>query len=210
VEEELEWRKQNGVINPIEEILTRHPDVQIVVLGNANDPYGSRFVSLLHELSERLPDRLLFFEGFDIPLSHLIYGVTEVFLQPSLFEPCGLTQMVAMRYGAIVVARAIGGLDDTVIDEGDTKRRDEATGSKFLEEDIGSSQMANLEIAPAAFVAAVERSLQLFRADPARWNELMANAMKRDSSWVIPARQYLRLYDEALRRNLVRSFFTQQ
>jgi glycogen synthase len=87
-----------------------------------------------------------------------------------------------MRYGAIAVVRAIGGLDDTVIDEGDTKRRDEATGFKFLEEDIGASQMANLITAPAAFAVAVERSLQLFRADPARWNELMANGADASTS----------------------------
>lgn len=208
VEEELEWRNQNGVINPIEEILTRNHDVQIVVLGNANDPYGSRFVGLLHELSQRFPDQVLFFEGFDIPLSHLIYAVTDIFLQPSVFEPAGLTQLIAMRYGAVPVVRTVGGLDDTVIDEADAKRRDEATGFKFLEENIGPSQMANLETAPAAFVTTIERSLHVFRTDSARWNQLMANAMKRDSSWAIPARQYLRLYDEALRQNLERAFFT--
>ncbi|HKR61876.1 MAG TPA: glycogen/starch synthase [Pyrinomonadaceae bacterium] len=207
-EEELEWRNRNGVINPIEEMLARNHDVQIVILGNANDLYGSRFVNLLHELRQQLFEQVLFFEGFDIPLSHLIFAVSEIFLQPSLFEPAGLTQQYAMRYGALPVVRAVGGLDDTVVDNSDANRVDEATGFKFLEEDIPSTHMVNEKTAPAAFVTAVERSLRVFRSDPARWNQLMANAMKRDASWAVPAQQYLRLYDEALRRNLGKAFFT--
>jgi starch synthase len=207
LDEEIEWRVKNDVINPIGQLMGSHADLQIVVLGNANDPYGSRFVGLLHDLRRRFPGKVMFFEGFDIPLSHLIYATTEIFLQPSMFEPCGLTQLVAMRYGAVPVVRAVGGLVDTVVDYGDANGLDKATGFRFLEEQIGASQMVNERTAPTAFVAAVERALNVIRTDANLWDQLIANATKYDSSWAVPAQQYFRLYEDALRRNLRVAFF---
>jgi starch synthase len=208
--EEIEWRRANAVINPLEELVATSPDVQVVVLGNANDPYGSRFVGLIQDLQSRRPQSVMLFNGFDIPLSHLVFAASEIFLQPSRYEPAGLTQLVAMRYGCVPVARSVGGLCDTVIDERDPRSRSEANGFRFREELVDRNQMVNEVTAPAAFVAAVKRALRVIREDPQRWNQLVASGMRRDSSWNIPARQYVRLYHEALQRNLHRTFFPKQ
>jgi starch synthase len=112
-----------------------------------------------------------------------------------------------MRYGAVPVVRAVGGLVDTVVDYGDANGLDKATGFRFLEEQIGASQMVNERTAPTAFVAAVERALNVIRTDANLWDQLIANATKYDSSWAVPAQQYFRLYEDALRRNLRVAFF---
>ena len=153
--------------------------------------------------SRRLPHKVMFYDGFDSPLSHLIFSATEIFLQPSMFEPCGLTQLAAMRYGAVPVVRAVGGLDDTVVDEGERSRGGEATGFKFKEL-VEPTQMVDEAAASDEFLKAMERAINLKIANQDRWNQLIANGMNRDSSWTIPAMQYARLYDAALANNLQR------
>ena len=115
-------------------------------------------------------------------LSHLIFGGADIVLLPSRFEPCGLTQLYALRYGALPLVRRVGGLADTVVDATAVTLADgTATGFAFDEE------------SPAALLAAVGRASGLMR-EPGIWRRMIRRAMTRDFSWDAAARQYLALY----------------
>ncbi len=150
-------------------------DWQIAVLGSG-DPECER---ALEDIAERHPRRFFFFRGFNEQLARRIYGGADIFLMPSRFEPCGLGQLMAMRYGAVPVVRATGGLIDTVTDYRANKQR--ATGLHFHEPD------------PAAFDAAAEEAVALFRR-PRVFARIRGNAMRRDSSWDASAAEYDALY----------------
>ena len=120
--------------------------------------------------------------GYDEELAHLIVGAADVVLVPSRYEPCGLTQLYALRYGALPLVRRVGGLADTVVDATAVTLADgTATGFTF---DVAS---------PQALRAAIERSRNLF-AERAVWQRMIGRAMTRDFSWAAAARQYLALY----------------
>lgn len=181
--------------------------VQWVFLGNADrsDERGKRYVAKLNELAQSRPEDVMFFDGFDIRLSHLIYAATELFVVSSSFEPCGLTQLTSMRYGSIPVVRSVGGLRDTVIDE---QEAFEANGFQFLERQDGVENwtyQAEVVHASDLLVQTLLRAIGV-RSQQVRWNQLLMNGMNRDSSWTIPAAQYRRLYDEAVQQRVRRSF----
>ena len=126
--------------------------------------------------------------GYDDPLSHLIVAGCDGIVLPSRFEPCGLTQLYALRYGALPVVRRTGGLADTVVDANAVTLADgSATGFAFEEE------------TPEGLLAAIQRAVALFD-DQASWRRVMRQGMTRDFSWQAAARQYLALY-ETLSRN---------
>ncbi len=152
---------------------------QLVVLGSG-DPY---YEHALHELARRYPESMYFWRGFNEPLARRIYAGGDIFLMPSRFEPCGLGQLMAMRYGNVPVVRATGGLKDTVIDYDQDKQH--ATGIHFAHADAASLDVA------------VEKAVALYRK-PGIWNRIRSNALKRDSSWEASARSYARLYGQLL------------
>jgi starch synthase len=120
--------------------------------------------------------------GYDDALSHLIVAGSDVVPLPSRFEPCGLTQLYALRYGAPPLVRRTGGLADTVVDANAVTLADgSATGFAF---DDGT---------PEALLGAAERAIELY-GDPPSWRQVMRQAMSRDFSWDAAARQYLALY----------------
>jgi starch synthase len=120
--------------------------------------------------------------GYDEALSHQIFGGADVVLIPSRFEPCGLTQLYAMRYGTLPLVHRVGGLADTVVDATALTLADgSATGFAFDDE------------TPAALFAAISRASGLMR-EPRIWQRMMRQAMTRDFSWEAAARQYLALY----------------
>jgi starch synthase len=124
--------------------------------------------------------------GYDEALSHLIVAGSDAVLMPSRFEPCGLTQLYALRYGTLPVVRRTGGLADTVVDAYAVTLADgEATGFVF---DDGT---------PEGLLSAVERAVELY-ADRAAWRRVMRRAMSRDFSWAAAARAYLALYREMI------------
>ncbi|HEY3076613.1 MAG TPA: glycosyltransferase, partial [Burkholderiales bacterium] len=127
----------------------------------------------LAALAARHPASVAVAIGFNEDLAHLIEAGADLFLMPSRFEPCGLNQMYSQRYGTPPVARATGGLVDTIAD-GETG---------FLFERAES----------AALVAALKRALVVY-GDTRRWREMQRRAMARDFSWSAPARQYADLY----------------
>jgi starch synthase len=144
---------------------------QLCVLG-AGDRELERCMS---QLAASNPGRIAVRIGFDEDLAHLIEAGADMFLMPSRFEPCGLNQMYSQRYGTPPVARATGGLKDSIADG--------ETGFLF-EDDLA---------------AALERALAAY-ADPGRWRELQRRGMQRDFSWSTPARRYAALYSRAAMR----------
>jgi starch synthase len=124
--------------------------------------------------------------GYDEALAHLIQAGADALLVPSRFEPCGLTQLCALRYGAVPVVTRVGGLADTVIDANEMALAAEvATGLQFAPH------------SQAALEGALARAHALFRT-PAAWKRLQLNGMRSDVSWDRPARRYAQLYRDAL------------
>jgi starch synthase len=144
-------------------------DLAFVVLGSGDPVYED----MLRGLAAAHPDRVGVRIAYDNPLAHKIEAGADIFLMPSLYEPCGLNQIFSLRYGTVPVVRATGGLDDT-IEEG-------ITGFKFREY-TGRALLDTLRIALAAW------------QDRERWNRLMVEGMRRDFSWNRSAAEYVALY----------------
>lgn len=168
----------------IERLLAERDDLRLAALGSGEPPIEKAFKAL----AEKHPRRVSAALKFDEKLSHLIEAGADVFLMPSQFEPCGLNQLISMRYGTPPVVRATGGLEDTVTDADDAALRDgTATGFKFKES------------TEAALEAAVRRALALYD-DPARFDAVRRAGMTSDWSWERSAREYLTLFETALER----------
>jgi starch synthase len=151
----------------------------LVVLGS-----GERaVVDDLETLRARHPERIALYIGYNDPLSHLVVAGSDLILLPSRYEPCGLTQMYAMRYGTLPIATRTGGLADTVRDASDP-----ASGTGFFMASLSEEGLAQ----------AVGRALELRRGDPAAWKRLQRNAMEQDFSWDAAAARYSDLYKQIL------------
>ena len=159
-------------------------DAQLVVLG-LGEP---RYEEPLREAALARPDQVATAIRFDDPLASRIYAGSDIFLMPSRHEPCGLGQLIAMRYGSVPVVRATGGLADTVDDV--DPANDTGVGFVFHRYD------------PIDFFGAVARALEVYRF-PNAWQGVIRRGMARDSSWDVPAAAYELLYADALtaRRN---------
>ncbi len=153
--------------------------VHVVVLGN-----GDRAVQdLLEDTARKYPDLLTLRVKFDQALAHRIYAGADAYLMPSKFEPCGLGQMIAQRYGTLPIARATGGLADTI--EPVDARKKQGTGFLFK------------PATPEALAKAVGEAVEAF-GDEALWKKLVADAMGADFSWTAPAERYEKVYTQAL------------
>ncbi len=157
--------------------------VQFVLLGSSSTPaIGERFWDLKRRFNDH-PDIHLEL-GFDSELSHLIYAGSDILVMPSLYEPCGLAQMIALKYGTVPVVRAIGGLCDTVFDAHHSgKPRKERNGFVFHQTD------------PHAVESALHRAVGLWYSFPEEFRELMINGMLQDYSWNHAGSKYLGIYD---------------
>jgi starch synthase len=154
-------------------------EVGLVILGTGDE----EIQDAIREAAERHPGRVGVKLGFDEPLAHRIMAGADIFLLPSRYEPCGLTQMYALKYGTVPVVRATGGLHDTITEyDPDTG---EGYGFKF-----GPYE-------PGAFLATIREAVSRFE-DSKAWKELMANGMAADFSWDRSARSYLDLYRSIL------------
>lgn len=153
-------------------------DMVMVVLGTGDKHYQDMFKAL----HRRFPDRLCVKIAYDNRLAHLIEAGSDIFLMPSHYEPCGLTQIYSMRYGTVPVVRATGGLEDTV-QQWDAKMRT-GTGFKFA------------GYTPRELRAAMRQALAAFE-EKAGWKELMLNGMRENFSWEKPAREYVSIYRAA-------------
>ena len=152
--------------------------IRLAILGSGDAVLAAH----LHELAGTHPDSFAFVDAYDEALSHLMFAGSDLYLMPSRFEPCGLTQMQAMRYGAIPVVTAVGGLVDTVADA-DLHR----LGTGFV-----AGRTTSDDLLAALFRA--ERRLRSRRRRAAIQKRIMAI----DWSWREPTRRYVSLYDELL------------
>jgi starch synthase len=162
---------------------TLHRRGQFVLLGSSPDgQINNYFWSLKHQLNDN-PDVHIEI-GFNEELSHLIYAGADMILVPSRFEPCGLTQLIALRYGTVPVVREVGGLADTVFDKDYShKPLHERNGYVFRDYDN-----AGLE-------SALGRAISCYYEFPEHFRELMKNALRYDYSWKNPGQDYLNIYD---------------
>lgn len=165
------------VVDAARELLRR--DLQIVILGTGE----SNYEMALHRLAEEHPDNLRVFLEFSQPLAHQLEAAADLFLMPSLYEPCGLNQLYSLAYGTVPVVRATGGLADTVVDAtAETLRNQTATGVSFIEPTA------------RALIRAVDRALDLYQ-DADAWPRLVTTGMNADWTWHRSAEQYVRLYE---------------
>lgn len=151
---------------------------QLALLGAGDPALEAAFAAaaLAH------PGRIGFVQGYDEPLAHLIQAGSDAILVPSRFEPCGLTQLCAQRYGSLPLVARVGGLADTVIDANDAALADGvATGLHFY------------PVTAEALAEGLDRLLRLW-SRPAAWRTVQTRAMTRDVGWSQPARQYRELY----------------
>ena len=158
--------------------------VQLVVVGAGSEDYSD----ILRAKMKQYP-RQIAFRGNQASvdeLGTLVYAGSDIFLMPSLFEPCGLGQMVSLRYGTIPVVRRTGGLADTIFDYNPTN----GTGNGFVFDDYTGT----------ALHEAINRALKLW-TNSDRWQKLIRRAMAMSYSWEIPAKKYERLYRAAIKEH---------
>ncbi len=152
-------------------------DLQLAVLGSGDWEYESFF----KELAAAFPEKVGLRIGFIPDLARKIYAGTDFFLMPSKSEPCGLSQMVALRYGSIPIVRETGGLKDTITDSGD------GIGNGFTFKSYDAYDMLD----------AIRRALGAY-SDKDYWQKLVERALKCDNSWGKSAREYIKLYQELM------------
>ncbi len=155
-------------------------DCQLLILGTGE----SHFESFFRELAEEFPDRVSAKITFDLGLAARIYAGGDLYLMPSKSEPCGLSQMNAMRYGTVPVVHATGGLKDTV--PGADENGEGGLGFTF--------QSYNAD----DFLASLKRGLHLYREKPQAFRALQKRGMEQDFSWNVPAGRYMDIFHKML------------
>ena len=156
---------------------------QFILLGSAPDPgVNADFLRLQNDLRHNHDIKL--YIGYHEDLSRMIYAGSDIFLVPSLYEPCGLTQMIALRYGTVPVVRETGGLMDTVFDmENSGRGLNNANGFTFRDP------------TPKGLDYGLKRAIRLWHDNPAAFNRLARNGMSYDYSWKNPAKDYENIYN---------------
>jgi len=156
---------------------------QFVLLGASPEiGINDEFWQLKHQLNDDPNCHLEI--GFDEELAHLIYAASDLIVVPSLYEPCGLTQMIALRYGSVPIVRAVGGLADSVFDWNHAERpQAERNGYVFYDSD------------ETGLESAMHRAIGLWNSSPEQFRQLLVNGMRCDYSWQQSASHYLELYE---------------
>ncbi len=171
----LTWQKgMHLILDKLSAIMNQ--DVQLVILGSGD----SYIEGELRKIEAIYPHRAVFYCGYNEELSHKLYAGCDLFLMPSLFEPCGISQLISMRYGTIPLVRETGGLKDTVTPYNEY----EQTGNGFSFRYFSSDEMM--------YILAYAIEVYYYKKDS--WKLLVKNAMKTDVSWDKSARQYSEIY----------------
>ncbi|MEH6949262.1 glycogen synthase GlgA [Bacillus sp. JJ634] len=174
------------VLRVFHEIMSQH--VQLVILGTGDAYYESA----LRDLAAQYPDKVSVQTYFDEQLSRRIYAGSDLFLMPSQFEPCGIGQLIALRYGTLPIVRETGGLRDTVIPY-----------NEFTNEGNGFS-FTNYNAHDMLYT--IERAVGLYRFQPKKWQNLAERAMRFDYSWDASSKAYIELYESLVETTAVPAF----
>ncbi len=148
-----------------------------VILGTGDKKYEDKII----DIAQQYPDHLKANLFYNDELAHIIEAAADIFLMPSKYEPCGLNQIYSLKYGTIPVVRAVGGLEDTVLDWDENIRTKKGNGFKFKE--YNSFEL----------YFSVKRAIMTFQ-NKRDWQRLVENAMSKDFSWDKSAKEYLKLY----------------
>lgn len=165
------------IVGILDELLQEN--IQVVIVGTGDYIYEESFENFAFRHPEKLSSNI----KFSNELAHKVYAASDMFLMPSLFEPCGLGQLIALRYGSIPIVRETGGLKDTVIPYNEYTEE----GNGFGFRNYSHNELLNI----------IRYALNIYN-NKDRWNKIIKNAMKTDSSWEKSAKEYLRIYKELL------------
>lgn len=161
-------------------------NAQFVLLGSSPIPsINEKFHQLKHLYTDHPHVHLTLHH--QEPLAHLIYAASDMFIVPSLFEPCGLTQMIALRYGSIPIVRNTGGLADTIFDIDHSKNPAETPNGYTFDAPT-----------PAGLESALSRAIDCWFHNPEKWRHLVLSGMSIDFSWNKPSDQYLNIYQKTI------------
>ena len=152
-------------------------NVQFVVLGTGEERYENMF----RYFADKYPDKMSAYIGYSEDRAHLIYAGADAFLMPSLFEPCGLSQLISLRYGTVPIVRETGGLKDTV--EPYNKFTQEGWGFSFT--NYNAHEMAGV----------MQMAKELYETEKSHWQDLILRGMKQNFSWKSSVKEYERLYE---------------
>lgn len=155
-------------------------DVQLVILGTGESQYENMF----RHFAWKYPDRVSANIYYSEDMSHKIYASCDAFLMPSLFEPCGLSQLMSLRYGTVPIVRETGGLKDTV----EPYNEYESTGTGFSFANYNAHEMINT----------INYAKHVFYNNKREWNKIVDRGMLKDFSWASSAKKYQKLYDNLL------------
>lgn len=176
----LAWQKGINLLKEVLEDVINNSNAKFIVLGSGEEEYQNYF----EYLKNKYPERFAFYKGYNEALSHKIYAASDIFLMPSEFEPCGLGQMIAMRYGSIPIVTEVGGLKDTVIPY--NKYNDTGCGFTFYDrrKDV--------------FKDKIYEALELY-TNTDKWSKLIRRALKQDFSLERMANEYTKLYESIIK-----------
>lgn len=175
----LTWQKGAAII--LEKMATiMGQDVQLIILGTGDNYIENQ----LRKIEFDYPHRAVFYCGYDEQLSHEIYAALDLFIMPSLFEPCGISQLISMRYGTLPLVRETGGLKDTVVPYDEYHK----TGTGFSFKKFTGDD----------FIYMLKYAIMVFYYRKNDWRKLMKNAMSVNVSWDTSAIKYEQLYDDLL------------
>lgn len=157
-------------------------NVQIVVLGTGEERYENMFRHFEWKYKGKVSAQIYYSEE----LSHKIYAASDAFLMPSLFEPCGLSQLMSLRYGTVPIVRETGGLKDTV----EPYNEYEGTGTGFSFTNYNAHEMLNT----------IRYAEKVYTNKKRDWNKIVDRAMEADFSWIVSAKKYQEMYDELIQK----------
>ena len=156
--------------------------LQLVVAGTGE----ARYEEMLRYFAEKYPQKIHVTIGYSEELAHRIYGSCDAFLMPSLFEPCGLSQLMSLRYGTVPIVRETGGLKDTVMPYNEY----EQTGTGFSFANYNAHEMLGV----------LRYAMRVYYTQRKCWNGIAERAMREDFSWKKSAETYARLYEDIVGR----------
>ncbi|HQB31972.1 MAG TPA: glycogen synthase GlgA [Erysipelotrichaceae bacterium] len=171
----LTWQKGAALlIERMSQIMGQ--DIQLVILGTGDSYIENQFKRIEYDY----PHRAVFYCGYSEELAHDVYAGVDLFLMPSLFEPCGISQLISMRYGTLPLVRETGGLRDTVIPYNEYDK----TGTGFSFKNFNGDELVHV----------LKYAIHTYYYKPNDWKKLVRSAMKKDVSWQFSAKKYKDLY----------------